>query len=118
MLAAAAVDPSYVASDTKRFRRTKSTMDLIRAGIIDVLQEDRPQTVRQVYYALTARHLIDKNETEYQRTVVRLLTQMREDGLISFDWIADNTRWMRKPYRAAYGSGEACSLARSGNVRA
>jgi hypothetical protein len=29
--------------------------------------------------------------------VVRLLTEMREAGEIPFDWIADNTRLMRKP---------------------
>jgi len=53
--------------------------------------------VRQVFYALTVRGVIQKAEIEYQRTVVRLLVDMREAGDISFGWIADNTRWMRKP---------------------
>jgi hypothetical protein len=96
----------YVASDIKRFRRTKADVAKIRKAIIGILSEDNPQTVRQVYYALTVRHLIDKNETEYQRTVVRLLTEMREAGHISFDWIADNTRWMRKP--STFNGIEAC----------
>jgi hypothetical protein len=61
------------------------------------LEESSPQTVRQVYYALTVRGAISKTETEYQRTTVRLLTDMRERGDIPFEWIADNTRWMRKP---------------------
>jgi hypothetical protein len=91
------LDPSYVASTIKRSRRTKSAMAGIRAAIMDILSEDRPQTVRQVYYALTVRGAIEKNETEYQRTVVRLLGKMREGGQIPFEWIADNTRWMRKP---------------------
>src|SRR5262249_17086674 len=56
-----------------------------------------PQTVRQVFYALTVRGVVAKAENEYQRTVVRLLTEMREEGRIPFEWIADNTRWMRKP---------------------
>ena len=30
-------------------------------------------------------------------TVQRLLVEMRMDGTIPFSWIADNTRWMRKP---------------------
>jgi hypothetical protein len=38
-----------------------------------------------------------KTEAEYKGTVVRLLTEMRLDGTIPFGWIADNTRWMRKP---------------------
>lgn len=81
-------------------------MDGIRAGIVDILADDHPQTVRQVYYALTVRGLIDKNEIEYQRTVVRLLTEMREAGDISFGWIADNTRWQRKP--STFNGIEAC----------
>jgi hypothetical protein len=41
--------------------------------------------------------LLGKDEGEYQPTVVRLLSDVREDGTIPFDWIADNTRWQRKP---------------------
>jgi hypothetical protein len=53
--------------------------------------------VRQIFYALTVRGAIAKAEIEYQRTVVRLLSEMREAGQIPFEWIADNTRWQRKP---------------------
>ena len=52
--------------------------------------------MRQVFYALTVRGIIRKDEVEYKRTVVRLLTDMREADAIPFEWIADNTRWMRK----------------------
>ncbi len=55
-------------------------------------------TVRQVYYQAVTQGLIDKTEAEYKNTVVRLLTQMRRDGELQYDWIADNTRWMRKPH--------------------
>jgi hypothetical protein len=98
----------YVASDikSKRFRRTKAAITGIRTAIIDILSKDNPQTVRQVFYALTVRGVINKAEIEYQRTVVRLLVDMREAGDISFDWIADNTRWMRKP--ATFTGLESC----------
>lgn len=92
--------PVYVASDIKRqkrFRRTKLEITSIRDAIIDILEGDNPQTVRQIFYALTVRGVIKKAEIEYQRTVVRLLGDMREAGTIPFEWIADNTRWMRKP---------------------
>ena len=69
----------------------------IREAIHKLLSEDNPQTVRQVFYQLTVLGVIQKAEIEYQRTVIRLLTEMREAGEIPFDWIADNTRWMRKP---------------------
>jgi hypothetical protein len=54
-------------------------------------------TVRQVFYQLVSQGVIDKTEGEYRRTVVRLLTDMRRSGEILFGWVADNTRWMRKP---------------------
>jgi hypothetical protein len=79
------------------FRRTKAAITSVRDAIKDILEKDNPQTVRQVFYALTVRGVIAKAEIEYQRTVVRLLVEMREAGEIPFEWIADNTRWMRKP---------------------
>jgi hypothetical protein len=85
--------PVYVA----RRRRTRADMAAIRKAILDILSKDHPQTVRQVFYALTVRGVIAKAEIEYQRTVCRLLTEMREAGQIPFEWIADNTRWQRKP---------------------
>jgi hypothetical protein len=54
-------------------------------------------TVRQVFYRLVTLGAIGKSEAEYKTTVVRLLTEMRLAGEIPFGWIADNTRWMRKP---------------------
>lgn len=53
--------------------------------------------MRQVFYALTVRGAIKKQEVEYKRTVIRLLVEMREAGEIPFNWLADNTRWQRKP---------------------
>jgi hypothetical protein len=99
-------DAVYGACTIKRFRRTKSAIATIRESIHKVLVEANPQTVRQVFYALTVRGVIKKAEAEYQRTVVRLLTEMREAGEIPFDCIADNTRWMRKP--ATFTGLDAC----------
>jgi hypothetical protein len=98
--------PFYVASDIKRFRRTKAAIGTVRKAIFETLSEDHPQTVRQVFYALTVKGVIAKAEIEYQRTVVRLLSEMREAGQIPFEWIADNTRWMKKP--SAFTGVEAC----------
>jgi len=78
-------------------RRTHADMAEIRAAILEVLAEDRPMTVRQVYYRLTVSGAIEKTEKEY-KTVVRVLTDMRRSGEVPFPWIADNTRSMRKPY--------------------
>jgi hypothetical protein len=94
------------ASPIKRFRRTKAAIGGVKAAILDILEKDNPQTVRQVYYALTVRGVIQKTETEYQQTVVRLLTEMREAGEIPFEWITDNTRLMRKP--ASFTTLKSC----------
>jgi hypothetical protein len=99
-------DPSYRPKSIKRTRRTKARISSVRDAIEDLLKEDNPQTVRQIYYALTVRYLIDKTEKEYKQTVVRLLTEMREAGRIPFDWIADHTRWMRKP--STFTGVESC----------
>jgi hypothetical protein len=78
-------------------RRTTSAMEAIRSEIKAVLAEDNPMTVRQVFYQLVSRGAVGKTENEYKHTVGRLLTEMRRNGSIAFDTIADNTRWMRKP---------------------
>jgi hypothetical protein len=96
----------YTIKKSKRDRRTKKAIGSIRDAIIDILENDHPQTVRQVFYALTVRGVIAKAEKEYQKTVVRLLVDMREAGKIPFGWIADNTRWQWKP--STFTGIEAC----------
>lgn len=78
-------------------RRSRSQMESIRCAIETVLGELNPMTVRQLFYQLVSRGVIPKTELAYKGTVVRLLTEMRLSGRIPFGWIADNTRWMRKP---------------------
>jgi hypothetical protein len=87
----------------RRRRRTKADMDVIRAALINTLAAENPMTVRQVFYALTTQGVIAKTEAEY-KTVVRLTAEMRRAGELPFQWIADSTRWMRKP--TTYSSAE------------
>jgi hypothetical protein len=61
------------------------------------LVDDHPMTVRQVFYRMVAAGAIEKTEAEYKTTITRLLGELRLRGVIPFDWLADNTRWMRKP---------------------
>ena len=49
-------------------------------------------TVRQVFYQLVVRNVIEKTEEQYQGTVIRLLTEMRMAGSIPFNWIVDESR--------------------------
>jgi hypothetical protein len=82
---------------SQRRRRSAEAIDELRAAIFALLADDNPQTVRQVFYALVVRALIAKTEGEYNSTVVSLMSQMRRSGALPYDWLADNTRWMRKP---------------------
>jgi len=41
-------------------------------------------TVRQVFYQLVVRDVIEKTEQAYKGTVIRLLTDMRMSGVIPF----------------------------------
>jgi hypothetical protein len=72
-------------------------MEVIRRAIYEALNEDHPMTVRQLFYRLVSQAVIAKTEAEYKQTVVRLLSLMRREGVVPFGWVADSTRWMRKP---------------------
>jgi DNA-binding PadR family transcriptional regulator len=87
---------SYGSRSVKRHRRTKAEMESIRDAIFISLYTDHPQTIRQLFYRLTVDGVIAKTEAEY-KTVVRLTGEMRRAGALAFEWIADSTRWMRKP---------------------
>ena len=56
----------------------------------------KPMTVRQVFYQASVRGLVDKSEEGY-RKVQTDLVHMRRRGRLPYDWLADNTRWQRKP---------------------
>ena len=89
--------PSYVASHIKRRRRSKAEIAALRDALEAIVAADQPMTVRQVFYRAVVAGLVEKTEAEYQSTVARLLLEMRRSGQIPYDWISDNTRWMRKP---------------------
>jgi hypothetical protein len=73
-------------------------MEAIRDAIFSTLAGDHPMTVRQVFYRLAVDGTVPKTDasTGYG-TVQRLLVEMRRSGAVPYAWIADSTRWMRKP---------------------
>lgn len=89
-------NPAYGSRSVKRSRRTRAEIEALREAIVQTLETDRPMTVRQLYYRLVSAGAIDKTEAEY-RGVVRLTGLMRREGAIPYGWIADATRWQRKP---------------------
>jgi len=83
------------ASPTKR--RTKADIQDLRNAMFEMVEQAAPMTVRQVFYRGVGFGLWDKTEGDYKNVVCRLLASMRRDHDMPFDWIADGTRWQRKP---------------------
>jgi hypothetical protein len=76
---------------------TRSKTTDIWLEILVVFKEMQPRlTVRQIFDALTVRGIVPKTESGY-RTTCYHLGIMRQQGIIPFSWIADNTRWQIKP---------------------
>lgn len=68
----------------------KKTLALIE-NAYKVLQEYNPMTVRQVYYQLVARHVINNKRSEYQR-LSNALKEARKEGIIPWKWVEDRVR--------------------------
>ncbi len=80
-------------------RRRRSTKDQVagrRLALLYVVDAGKPMTVRQVFYQATVRGLAEKSEAGY-RQVQNDLVLMRRAGMLPYNWLADNTRWQRKP---------------------
>jgi hypothetical protein len=86
----------YQASPIKRVRSTKAEVEARRETLLAIVEDGRPMTVRQVFYQATVRGLVEKAETGYSK-VQTDLTVMRRAGDLPYHYLADNTRWQRKP---------------------
>jgi hypothetical protein len=91
------------ASRINRVRASKSEVQARRQAIHEIIAEQHPMTVRQVFYQAEVGGLVEKDETGYDK-VQADLTRMRLEGLLPYDWLTDSTRWQRKP--ASFGSVE------------
>jgi hypothetical protein len=87
---------TYEACHIKRNRATKAQVGSRRAALLDIIDDQRPMTVRQVFYQATVHNLVEKTEAGYTKVQTDLV-QMRRDGSLPYSWIADNTRWQRRP---------------------
>ena len=74
--------------------KQQKTLDLIEAAK-EVLELQNPMTLRQTYYQLVARHVIDNNKNEYQKLSLALVWA-RQAGIIPWEWIEDRTRQPRQ----------------------
>lgn len=86
----------YVASPIKRVRATRHEVRRRRNALLDIVAAMKPMTVRQVFYQATVLGIVEKSEAGYNKVQTDLV-QMRGCGELPYAWLADNTRWQRKP---------------------
>jgi hypothetical protein len=86
----------YEASPIKRRRATKAEVEARREALLEIIEAGKPMTVRQVFYQATVHGLVEKAESGYAKVQTDLVL-MRRTGELPYDWLADNTRWQRKP---------------------
>ena len=82
---------TYQASHIKRIRATKAEVEERREALLEIIDDGRPMTVRQVFYQATVRGLVEKAESGYAK-VQTDLTVMRRDGSISLMTGSPTTR--------------------------
>jgi hypothetical protein len=58
---------------------------------VAVLTEHHPMTVRQVYYQLVSRQVLENSRSQYQ-AVSNLLVEARKEGTIPWNWVEDRLR--------------------------
>ncbi|MBR1149072.1 hypothetical protein [Bradyrhizobium sp. JYMT SZCCT0428] len=87
---------AYQASPIKRNRSTRAQVDERRAALLKIVAAQQPMTVRQVFYQATVQDIVDKTEAGYTKVQTDLV-QMRRSGDLPYSWLADNTRWQRRP---------------------
>jgi hypothetical protein len=84
----------YRSGPIKRDRRTNARVEQLDKQIIEVLQEDHPQSVRHVFYRMTNPRLpepVEKSDRGY-RAVQDRIVKLRRARRLPFNWITDATR--------------------------
>ena len=81
-------------SPIKRARRTRAEIEALDDALIEIVDQFRPVTVRQVFYQAVNRSLVPKSETKGYRVVQRRLVALRESGAVSHGDIVDGTRYV------------------------
>jgi hypothetical protein len=97
---------TYGPSPIRHRRLTKADIAIIERAIYTTLSADHPQTLRGLFYQLVGQGVVPKTEAAYKMLVGRLAVRMRRTDQLPYSWLADNTRWMRKPQ--THSSLEGC----------
>jgi hypothetical protein len=86
----------YEASPIKRHRATKAEVEDRRERLYEIVEAMKPMTVRQVFYQASVQGIVEKSEAGYTKVQTDLVL-MRKAGELPYGWLADSTRWQRRP---------------------
>lgn len=67
-----------------------------RRVLLDIIETDGPMSVRQAYYRAVVASIVPKTKAGYRR-VQNTILDLRRAGIVPYEQVVDNTRWMRKP---------------------
>lgn len=80
----------YLPRSGQQFR-WRHHYDIFRDILREIVEEQKPMTVRQVFYRAVVKGYVEKTEKGYGY-IQRDLAQMRRDGRMPFAWIIDSSR--------------------------
>jgi len=94
----AASTPLYRTRPLKRVRRTDAQLAAIDEAIYAIAEEQKPLSVRAIYYRVLAAGVptVDKSASAVN-VVQRQVLKMRRRGALPYSWITDGTRYVVKP---------------------
>jgi hypothetical protein len=84
----------YGTRPLKRTRRSRTEIAALDAALVEIVEQFRPVTVRQVFYQAVNRGLVPKSETKGYRVVQRRLVALRESREVPYGSIVDGTRYV------------------------
>jgi len=64
---------------------------LVEETLASVLRALHPQTVRQAYYQLVSRQVVENTRSQYM-AVSGILVRLRQNGVVPWEWVEDRTR--------------------------
>ena len=63
----------------------------------DLLLQEHPSTLRGVFYRVVSAGVLPSTDKQHYRRLGRVMTKLREAGIVPFSWIVDNMRSTNKP---------------------
>ncbi len=75
----------------KRGRRARAEMEWLKFRLYLLALEERPSTVRGMYYRMVSKGFLPKDDRAYN-LVQQTLLRMRRDGFLPWRWITDSSR--------------------------